>query len=205
MSKGHIISFEPLVTVVNAENLRVGKQVLTEDGWQTIRGLVMFQGNGQVSVYTDERDDGHQDFETDGWLYRFGDRVQTRLEPTDEQTYQRKRRERIERKRQRRLAMAAAECPEWCVEHYDGGAGRAQERNHASAPLSVIGADVDEGAPVELGFWLERRDSRDTGGTETVIVIEVSPHARDIELTPCAVHQMAARLQSLGHRGELFR
>lgn len=190
-----------VVMEIRAESLRVGRQLLTEDGWQTIRGTVIFEDSDQVHIYTDERDD----VESDGWRFHFGDRVQTRLEPTAEREYKAKRHDRLERRRLQRLAQAAAGCPDWCVEHYDGGEDHGRQRNHSGPAMSVIGADVHTGAPKEFGFWLERRDSRDTGGTETVVVLEARPHAEDIELTPSAVLQLAARLSSLGHRGGLYR
>jgi hypothetical protein len=199
MSKVHAISLDPYVIEVNAENLRVGRQLLTADGWQTIRGLIMFADADQVSIYTDERDD----VETSGWSFGFGDRVQTRLEPTEEQLYQARRRERLERKRLRRVAMEAAGCPEWCVEHYDGGTGQERARNHSAAPQAITGAHVYTGELRHLGFWLERRDNLVTGSAETVVVIETRPHNEDIEFTPEQILQLAARLSSLGHRGGL--
>lgn len=200
-----VVTLNPYVRVVNAEDLKVGRQLLTEDGWQTIKGLVIFIDADQVRVYTDEREDGDPDHTTDGWPFHFGDPVRTRLEPTAEQEYQAKRRERLERRRLQRLVRAAADCPNWCVEHYDGGEGDERQRNHSAGPLSVDAADVHTGAPKEFGFWLERRDTLATGDTETVVVIEVRPHADDIELTPAAVLQLAARLSSLGHRGGMYQ
>ncbi|WP_433369052.1 DUF6907 domain-containing protein [Actinoplanes sp. CA-142083] len=197
----NVVSTAPFVKVVAAEDLRVGKQLLTDDGWQTIRGLVMFADADQVSVYTDERDD----VATSGWRFSFGDFVQTRLTPTAEEQYQQQHRERMERRRRQRAARAAAACPEWCIEHYDGDDGQERQTNHNGTTLTVIGADVEDGHPVEFGFWLERRDRKHTGGTETVVVLETRPHSEDIELTPDAVHLLAAQLQSLGHRAQLHR
>lgn len=114
-----------------------------------------------------------------------------------------KHRERMERRRRHRLARAA--CPPWCVDHYDGGEGQERQRNHSGTTVTVIGADVEDGRPVEFGFWLERRDSRATGGTETVIVLEVRPHAEDIELTLYAARHLAAQLQDVIHTGEIGR
>jgi hypothetical protein len=224
-SYGHdkeILSVDPFVSRIPAQFIRIGKQILTEDGWQTTRGLVVFADPDQVSVFTDERND----IESDGWQFHFDEPVLTRLEPTEEHERARKfrqqslqrqaekqraeaeRQERLaqlERERQELLAKAAAGCPSWCVEHYDGGTGDERVRNHSSEPKSVVGADVHTGAPAELSFWLERRNSCQSGAAETVIVVETRPHADDIELSPHLVHQLAARLQSLGHRAELHR
>ncbi|MEU4161286.1 hypothetical protein [Actinoplanes sp. NPDC026670] len=193
------------VRETRAENLRVGRQLLTADGWQTIRGLVMFQeadlSGSQVTVFTDQRDDLH----TDGWRFEFGDEVHTRLHPTAEQEYQRRRQERAERKRQKRLAKAAAQCPEWCVEHYDGAMGEGRARNHSSAPETVTAAGADTGEAAEVSFWLERRDDRGTGSIETVGVVQLGGGREDIELTPEALLQLSARLSSMGHRAQMHR
>lgn len=195
-----IVSTDPFVRQIPAETLRVGRQLLTDDGWQTIKGLLIFDDADQVSVFTEERDD----LLTDGWPFRFGDMVQTRLVPTAEQVYQRRRQERLERRRQRRLAMDAARCPDWCVEHYDGGEPL-RGRNHSSEPLSVDTADVWTGAKVELGLWMERRDDRDAGTTETVGVLEVRPISDDVELTPAAMRELARKLSSFADRAEMRR
>jgi len=201
-----VVSYEPYITVVNAENLRVGKQLLTDDGWQTIRGAVVFSDADQVSIYTDERDD----VETDGWRFHFGDRVQTKLTPTEEEKRQERRRVRMERKRQRRLAAEAANCPPWCIEHYDGtvgpdGAIGSVQRNHSSTPETVAGKDAWTDKPVEFEIWLERRDEQDTGVVETVGLLHTSILHEDVELTPEAMLRLAARLSSLAHRARAHR
>nr|WP_221382768.1 hypothetical protein [Actinoplanes polyasparticus] len=199
MKANEVISRNPCVVEVDAETLRVGKQINTTDGWQTIRGLVIFRECDQVSVFTDERD---PDDVEEAWRFRFGDRVQTRLTPTAEEEYQQRRLARFEASRHRRLAMAAAECPAWCVEHYDC-ADDDVKRNHTSEPVTVIGADATTDAPVEFEFWIERRDSRYTGGAETVGVLHTRIVKEDIELTPDAMLLLSARLSSLAHRAQL--
>jgi hypothetical protein len=200
MSKGrNVISTDPFVTEVKAEDLRVGKQVLTTDGWQTIRGLVMFAECDQVSVFTNELD---PDDVEEAWGYHFGDWVKTRLTPTQEQEYQAKRLARLEARRLQNLAMAAAKCPSWCVEHYDCDDDLVK-RNHSSGPVTVIGADATTDEPVEFEFWLERRDSRHTGGAETVGMLHTRIVKEDIELTPDTMLLLAARLSSLAHRAQL--
>lgn len=200
-----VVTLEPYVSLIEAQYLRIGKQLLTEDGWQTIKGLSVFTDADQVRVFTDEREDGDADYTTDGWPFHFGDLVQTRLTPTAEQEYQAKRLASIERKRLRRLAMAAAQCPPWCVEHYETADDEAVRRNHNSGPVTVIGADAGTDAPVEFEFWLERRDSRYTGGAETVGVLHTSTIRDDVELTPDAMLLLSARLSSLANRARLDR
>lgn len=90
--------------------------------------------------------------------------------------------------------LSASACPEWCVEHYQGEG----VWNHSSYPETVIGADVCTGAPMELGYWVERRDDPDV--QETVVVLEVSKLAGDIELTPDALRVFATRLIGLANR-----
>lgn len=196
---------DPMAREVPAENLRVGRMLHTVGGWQVIRGLVMFQdadkSTSQVTVFTDERDDVH----TDGWTFRFGDPVQTRMEPTAEQEYRRVRQERLERKRRQRAAQAAARCPEWCVEHYDGRQDGERARNHSSAPETVTAAGADTNTPMEVAFWLERRDNHVTGETVTVGVLRGQETNEDVELTPELMLQLAGRLSSLAHRAQLHR
>ena len=202
-SKQHVVSVDPFVSEVNAENVRCGKQLLTPDGWQTVIGLLVVQETDQVVVWTPERPD--DDFRgTEGWRFHFGDRVQTRLPEDLEVTYQERRRARLEENRRRRLSMAAADCPAWCVEHYDCSDEQVK-RNHSSDPVTVIGADATTDEPVEFEFWLERRDSRHTGGAETVGMLHTRIVKEDIELTPDAMLQLAARLSSLAHRAKLHR
>jgi hypothetical protein len=50
---------------VDAAHLRLGDEVLTPDGWQTITGIMIFKDSGQVSAFTDERDPEH----SDGWQF----------------------------------------------------------------------------------------------------------------------------------------
>jgi hypothetical protein len=88
-------------------------------------------------------------------------------------------------------------CPPWCVEHYQGEGGT---WNHSSYPEVVIGANVWTGAPMELGYWVERRDDPDV--QETVVVLEVSKLAEDIELTPDALAVFATRLIGLASRAK---
>jgi hypothetical protein len=64
----------------------------------------------------------------------------------------------------------------------------------------VIGANVWTGAPMELGYWVERRDDPDV--QETVVVLEVSKLAEDIELTPDALAVFATRLIGLASRAK---
>jgi hypothetical protein len=93
--------------------------------------------------------------------------------------------------------MSTPNCPPWCVEHYQGDGGA---WNHSSYPETAVGADVCTGAPLELGYWVERRDDHDV--KETVVVLEVSKLAGDIELTPDAMRVLAARLISLADRSQ---
>lgn len=86
-------------------------------------------------------------------------------------------------------------CPPWCCEHYRGVDGG---WNHASYPQGAIGANVWTGAPMELGYWVERRDDPDA--QETVVILEVSKLADDIELTPDAMRVLAHRLLGLANR-----
>jgi hypothetical protein len=181
---------------VQAQFLRVGKQLLTPDGWQTIYGLLVFEDSDQVAVFTPEREDQR----TDGWPFHFGDLVQTRNQPTEEMLLQQRRNKRLERRRLKRLAMAAANCPAWCIEHYD--AGVPVQRNHAGPPESVAAVNAWTGEPIEVGFWLERRDDRDAGTTETVGILELKT-LDDVELTPANLRVFASKLNSLADRAEL--
>ncbi|GIF11635.1 DUF6907 domain-containing protein [Actinoplanes teichomyceticus] len=156
-----------------AQFLRVGTQVMTEDGWQTIRGLVIFADADQVTVFTPQRDDEW----TGGWRFRFNEMVRYRD------------------------AAPADGCPAWCTEHYDGGERR-QQRCHSSFPQSVPVADVYAGTRRELGVWLERRDDRETGVAETVGILEVRRLAEDVELTPDAMRQLAELLQQLADQAD---
>ena len=161
------------VSYIRAQFLRVGWQVLTEDGWQTINGLVIFADADQVTVHTSQRDDVW----TSGWRFTFNQIVETRS------------------------GGPATGCPEWCVEHYDGGE-RMQQRNHASFPQSVNVANTYTGEPVEMGIWLERRDCGETGSSETVGILEVGKIVEDIELTPDQMRRLAAKLRNLADRAE---
>lgn len=62
------------VTVTTVSALRLGDDLLTDDGWQTIQGLVFFADCGQASVFTDERDDEN----SDGWQLQVDDAVKAR-------------------------------------------------------------------------------------------------------------------------------
>lgn len=187
-----------------SQRLRIGRQLLTADGWQTIIGLMIFQETDQVVVWTPERpDDDTADRE--GWKLRFDMPVRCRLEPTAEQLRNQKIRDHAERRRLRRLAMAAAACPDWCIEHYDGDAAGRPARNHASEPLAVDAANIWTGDPVELGLWLERRDDRETGETTTIGVLEVRLLTDDVEMTPENMRLLAGKLMSLSDRASLCR
>lgn len=182
---------------VRSQYLRIGKQLLTEDGWQTIYGLVVFKDADQVSVFTDERDDEG----TDGWCFTFDQVVTSRHEPTEEIRLLNLRADLMERRRQRRMAMAAANCPEWCIEHYTGVE---KDTCHSSEPLSVDAADVYTGKAIELGLWMERRDHPGDSPV-TVGVLEVRTITEDIELTPANMRLLAAKLMSLADRADLHR
>jgi hypothetical protein len=91
--------------------------------------------------------------------------------------------------------LSTSACPPWCVEHYQGEAGG---WNHSSYPEVAIGANVWTGAAMELGYWVERRDDPDA--QETVVILEVSKLADDIELTPDAMRVLACRLIGLADR-----
>lgn len=58
---------------VNAECVRIGDLILTDDGWQKVTGALMFVDSDQVDLYTPERDD-----ESDGWKFVFGEQVKIR-------------------------------------------------------------------------------------------------------------------------------
>jgi hypothetical protein len=61
-------------TVTTAGLVRLGDDLLTGDGWQTVRGLLLFTDSDQAAAYTDERDD-----ETgDGWEFQLDDVVTVR-------------------------------------------------------------------------------------------------------------------------------
>lgn len=196
-----VISDDPLVIEINAENVHCGRLVLTDDGWQTVKGLLAFQDADQVTLFTDERDD----LNTDGWRFKFGDKVQVRYPQSEEDERMRLRQAQAEKRRLRDLAAAAANCPAWCVEHYDCAPDEPVKRNHSSGPVTVIGADAETDKPVEFEFWIERRDSRYTGGAETVGVLHTRIHEENIELTPDAMLLLSARLSSLAHRAQLAK
>lgn len=186
---------------IAAQKLRVGCQVLTDDGWQTIQGLLVFQEPEQVTVYTDERDD----LMTDGWRFELDQTVMTRKVPTQEQAYQQRLRERRERKRLRRLAMAAAECPDWCIEHYDAGE-RQEQRNHTGDVHTVeVRNAYTDATGGELGFWLEKRYDQENGEHESVVVLEVRLFTENLELTPENARLFASKVMSLADRAALTR
>lgn len=193
-----VISKDPFVVEVPAQSLRVGKQLLTKDGWQTIKGMIVFDDPNQVDVFTAERDDET----SDGWKFQFGDPAQTRLVPTAEQEYQRKRKERLAARQQRRLVRDAAGCPSWCTTHDNLEDER--PRNHSGEPVTAEAANLDTGQPLELCLWLERRDDRETGETETVGVLEF-PAFGNLEFTPAGMRDLASRLMSLADRAAMSR
>jgi hypothetical protein len=200
MVRKGVISVGPFVQRVAAERLHVGKQLLTADGWQTIRGIVVFADADQVSVFTDERDDLY----TDGWPFHFGDQVEMRLTPTTEQDYQRKLRDRRELRAARRRAMEAAGCPSWCIEH-QADDEQSRPRNHASETTTLDAVDLETGAPIRLELRLERRDDRETGEIERFGVLRLSAVTMDLELTPENMRLLASHLMSLADRAMLHR
>jgi hypothetical protein len=101
----------------------------------------------------------------------------------------------------RERAQFLRECPRWCTEHYDGGEQN-RERNHSSFPETVNVVEVYTGQPRELGLWLERRDCRDTGSSETVGVLEVRLLSEDVELAPDQMRRLAAKLQVLADQAD---
>ena len=62
------------VAVMTASGLRLGDELLTDDGCQTVTGLMAFADSGKVQVFTDERDDET----SDGWPLHLGDPVRVR-------------------------------------------------------------------------------------------------------------------------------
>jgi hypothetical protein len=64
----------PGVTVTGASALRLGDELLTGEGWQRIRGLMMFQDPEQVTAFTDE----HDEDEGNGWDFCLDDLVRVR-------------------------------------------------------------------------------------------------------------------------------
>lgn len=56
-----------------AADLRLGDELLTDDGWQAITGLMFFKDSDQASAYTPQRDEG-----SDGWQFGLTDPVRIR-------------------------------------------------------------------------------------------------------------------------------
>lgn len=158
---------------IRAQFLRVGTQLLTPDGWQTITGMLIFQEDDQsadqVTIHTPERTIDN----SDGWPFRFGELVTTRGE-----------------------VPAETDCPPWCTEHYRGGE-RLQQKNCSSFPDSVLAVEACTGTPRELGFWAERRLDRETGETEQFGIIEMRSTLEDLELTPEQLRELARKLGDL--------
>jgi hypothetical protein len=61
--------------LLTASALRLGDELLTDEGWQTVRGLMFFEASDQASVFTDERND---DDDSDGWQFHLADPVEVR-------------------------------------------------------------------------------------------------------------------------------
>jgi hypothetical protein len=186
---------------IRARLLRLGDQLFTRDGWQTIRGLLIFEDPDQVTVYTDQRDDDR----TSGWSFALADHVISRPAPEGAGL---DRPDRADVPAVGDIALSRPvtgdrdmSCPDWCIEHYAGG-DRQQQTNHAGFPHSARVADVWTGEPLELGLWLERRDDRETGETETFGVLEVKRLASDVELTIEDMRYLAAKLLRLADSAE---
>lgn len=62
------------VVVTTAMKVRIGDELLTDDGWQKVIGLLLFADIEQASFYTPER---HADT-GDGWDFSFNDPVKVR-------------------------------------------------------------------------------------------------------------------------------
>lgn len=57
------------VSHIRAEEIRVGDEVDTPDGWQTAYMILVDASAQHVSIFTPERNDSY----TDGWQHTFGD------------------------------------------------------------------------------------------------------------------------------------
>lgn len=64
------------VTATVAAQVRIGDELLTEDGWQKVIGLAFFADTEQASIFTPER--GGDADGTDGWDLSFNDPVKVR-------------------------------------------------------------------------------------------------------------------------------
>lgn len=165
---------------IRAQFLRVGTQLLTPDGWQTITGMLAFQEDDQsadqVTIHTPERTIDN----SDGWPFRFGEMVTTRGK-----------------------VPAETGCPAWCIEHYSGGPHLAQ-RLHASAPGSVPVVEACTGEAREIGLWVERRVDEETGEVETFGILELKT-LEDVELPAERLRELARKLGELADMVESTR
>lgn len=64
------------VMAVTAVQVRIGDELLTDDGWQRVTGLMFFEDTEQASVFTPQR--GGEMDGTDGWDLSFNDAVKVR-------------------------------------------------------------------------------------------------------------------------------
>lgn len=62
------------VLLMTASALRLDDELLTDDGWQKVIGLMFFDDSGQASVFTAERDPE----DSDGWPFDLADPVKVR-------------------------------------------------------------------------------------------------------------------------------
>lgn len=165
---------------IRAQFLRVGTQLLTPDGWQTITGMLAFQEDDQsadqVTIHTPERTIDN----SDGWSFRFGEMVTTRGK-----------------------VQAENDCPSWCCEHYKAG-DRLTKGNHASFPESVPAVECCTGEVREIGLWAERRTDEETGEVETLGVLELKT-LEDVELPPERLRELARKLTELAEMVESTR
>jgi hypothetical protein len=157
---------------IRSQFLRVGTQLLTPDGWQTITGMLAFQEDDQsadqVTIHTAEKTIDN----SNGWGFRFGEMVTTRGK-----------------------VQAENDCPTWCCEHYKAG-DRLEKGNHASFPESVPVVEACTGTLREIGLWAERRTDEETGEVETFGMIELRT-LEDVELPPERLRELARKLGEL--------
>jgi hypothetical protein len=166
---------------LRAQFIQVGTHLLTPDGWQQVRGVLVHAEDekslDQVTVYTPQRD---MDTST-GWEFRFDHLLRVRDD-----------------------APAEADCPRWCVEHYRGGS-RLEQSNCASFPDSVPVVEACTGVGRELGLWAERRVDRETGEVEAFGIIEMRSTLEDVELPPERLRELARKLTELADLVEQTR
>jgi hypothetical protein len=62
------------VMATTAVKVHIGDELLTEDGWQKVTGLLFMADSEQASIFTPERNDE----DTDGWDLSFNDPVKVR-------------------------------------------------------------------------------------------------------------------------------